>query len=288
MSARNLVPDALCALLTVRATTGHPVFIIAGQDLGSRPWPEQLNPKLEAKSLETGRWVNSNDVLVGDVMIGVDAEKHVISEIAIEHVVDEPVYHLNVHGNHTFAVGENGLLVHNESWCELAWLGFSNTTKQGHKDLNALRQKVADAWGKNALGATHGHHIVHKVGAASLSDAGKVFNQKSAALLDGFGIDTVVDKAAARKLIKNGDELHNLCIAPYNYVHSDAYVKRVNEMLLADLRGKGLTNLLVEDKITKVWTIRGDLKPDQLAKGKKSVTDVLGEIRNRIHNGKTL
>ncbi|MEI7462503.1 MAG: polymorphic toxin-type HINT domain-containing protein, partial [Pirellula sp.] len=103
---------------TVRATTGHPVFVVHGQELDSRPWPQQLSLTLEAKSLESGRWVNSNDLLVGDVMIGIDGEQHVISEITIEHVIDEPVYNLTIHGNHTFAVGENGLLVHNESWCE--------------------------------------------------------------------------------------------------------------------------------------------------------------------------
>ncbi|MEM9644215.1 MAG: hypothetical protein AAF989_04405, partial [Planctomycetota bacterium] len=37
----------------------------------------------------------------------------------------------------------------------------------------------------------------------------------------------------ARALLDYGDRLHNLCIAPYEYVHSLDYTKRVFEILEA-------------------------------------------------------
>lgn len=59
-------------------------------------------------------------------------------------------------------------------------------------------------------------------------------------------------------------------------------------MLLADLRRDGLTNLLVQDQVTKLWKIRGDLNDAQKAVGKKSVATVLGKIREEIHAGRML
>ncbi len=59
-------------------------------------------------------------------------------------------------------------------------------------------------------------------------------------------------------------------------------------MLLADLRRDGLTNLLVQDQVTKLWKLRGDLNDAQKTVGKASVTKVLAQIRDKIHDGKYL
>jgi hypothetical protein len=269
---------------TVRATTGHPVFVVRGQELDSRPWPQQLSLTLEAKSLESGRWVNTNDLLVGDVMIGIDGEQHVISEITIEHVIDEPVYNLTVRGNHTFAVGENGLLVHNESWCEYAGQSLGLTNSQ----LKDLRQNVADLWGKASIQSTHGHHIVHKVGAAKLSPNAKIVNGKSQKLIEGFGVETVTTYADAKRILDSGEKLDNLCIAPYSYVHTDSYVLKVNKMLVDDLRNSPKTRSLLIPDGSGGWMPKANLTDAEKALGKIEVQKTLKEIREKIHAGSKL
>ena len=175
------------------------------------------------------------------------------------------VYNLTVAGQHTFAVGEDAVLTHNDSWCELVAKSYGKTKTE----LAQLRDDIAAAWG-TAAGSTHGHHIVHKVGAETLSPAGKTANELSQAILTRFKIDIVADKSIASNILKNGDEfgdklLHNLCIAPYSYVHSDDYVFAVQKMLK--------------------WA--ADSSTD-FAKQRERVIRALGDIRTALENGQKL
>jgi hypothetical protein len=283
---RNLYSGNLYTVRTgeshFRATVGHPVFVVRGADLELRPWPRQLSLTAESHSFAFGRWVNTEDLLVGDVLIGVDGAEHAVSEITAINVIDEPVYNLTVEGHHSFAVGEQGLLVHNKTWCELAGESLGLTKKE----LVDLRQNVANAWGLKSIQSTHGHHIVHKVGAKTLTPVGKEANSKSMALLNGFGIETVVTKVKAEDLLNRKEVLDNLCIAPNFYVHSDPYTIKVNKMITESLRLQGLSGLLSKNLLGE-WVMR-EVTEAEKSVGQMVIKNVLEEIRFKIHKGDKL
>ena len=116
------------------------------------------------------------------------------------------------------------------------------------------------------------------------------------ALLNGFGIETVVTKARAKELLSEalpplpGETrkavLDNLCIAPYSYVHTDAYTIKVNEMILEALKFEGLTNLLQRDSRGE-WVMRV-VTPAQYDVGNAVIKNVLNEIRVSLHRGEKL
>jgi hypothetical protein len=75
---------------------------------------------------------------------------------------------------------------------------------------------------------------VHKVGAPGLSTDAIAANEESRLiLLEALGpIADLAGEAAADAVMASGEKLHNLAIAPYDYVHSDEYVFAVHQRLL--------------------------------------------------------
>ena len=65
-----------------------------------------------------GRWVNSHDLLAGDVVQSRDGRRLVVRKLEQEYVEAAAVYNLTVESDHTFAVGPDLLLVHNTSPCK--------------------------------------------------------------------------------------------------------------------------------------------------------------------------
>ncbi len=124
-----------------------------------------------------------------------------------------------------------GFLVHNKSFCEL----YAEAYNLGTDGLADLRKSVSAAWVKNlgadAALATHGHHIVHKLGANTLSPVGKADNAASQLMLFNLGINLLENETVTKQAIDNGETLYNLCIAPFKYVHSDRYVHEVRRLL---------------------------------------------------------
>jgi len=96
--------------------------------------------------------------------------------------------------------------------------------------LEARRAQVAANWGVH-IGRTHGHHIVHKVGASELSPLGKLHNSLSQQILEEFDIPVGYTKKDVRDAIRNNVPVRNLIIAPYEYVHSNPYVAAVHSRL---------------------------------------------------------
>jgi RHS repeat-associated protein len=96
---------------TLRATGGHPFWVVRGEGLAERPKPVRIAAH-EAGGRQEGRWVLARDLRAGDkVLLRHDAV------VALESMrldeVEEQVYNFHVAELQNYAVGECGALVHN-------------------------------------------------------------------------------------------------------------------------------------------------------------------------------
>ena len=102
----------------VTAAGNHPFFVVSGEDLFSRPVPEELahEPATTTAYSLFGRWVEARDLRVGDRLLGPDGDSLPISVLASE-TKTLFVYNLNVVSPDTFLISSIGLVVHNADKC---------------------------------------------------------------------------------------------------------------------------------------------------------------------------
>jgi serpin B len=93
---------------TVSATWNHPFLVLAGEDLKLRPVPAEL--PCDPVDAGIGRWVEADDLRVGDVVLTPQGEDR-IHHLSSEHRSEE-VYALVVGDHRNYVVGP-GFLVHN-------------------------------------------------------------------------------------------------------------------------------------------------------------------------------
>lgn len=96
--------------------------------------------------------MDSHELQPGDVVLTATGVACSVSRIDPFEVTDVQVFNLTVEGHHTFAVGADGILVHNNAWCDV--LGTLTRNAQGLKNL------AAKEGFKERL--IHAHHIVMK------------------------------------------------------------------------------------------------------------------------------
>ena len=89
---------------TIQVTPGHPFWVVRGEDLESRPWPEHAGERLANAAL-TGRWVDAGDLRVGDVLYLKNGELREIEEILVLEG-GQQVYNFHVEELASYAVGE--------------------------------------------------------------------------------------------------------------------------------------------------------------------------------------
>jgi hypothetical protein len=222
----------------IRVTINHPFWVVEGTDLPARTVPQDLKKgENEGHSL-TGRWVNSQELAPGDVLIGRGGQRLSVGSVESQVEASFAVCNLTVRGQHTFAVGDDGLLVHNTAWCD--------TLKQFLAKPQQLVDK-AKALGFDAS-RVHAHHIV-------MRNAQKHFDQKtidklneSKRILQQAGIE-LFDGSTALPGVKSADDfaskanagnIQNFAWAINNYdgIHQENYVKAVYERL-KEVDGKG-------------------------------------------------
>jgi hypothetical protein len=99
--------------IEIQATGNHPFYVVRGDRLTSRPVPQDI-PEQDQGMVGPGRWVEARDLRKGDELWCKNGENRIITSISNG---DErtKVYHLEIEGNHNFAVHETGILVHNKS-----------------------------------------------------------------------------------------------------------------------------------------------------------------------------
>jgi hypothetical protein len=282
----------------IHVTEGHPFWVVRGTDLHSRPFPPQLTIS-NLEHAEQGRWVNVEDLQLGDEFLTIDGRESFVDSIQSSISENIEVFNLTVDGNHTFSVGQNGILVHNESWCDLAAKSYGITKEQlaNKREEVAKLWKLVDAEGNALISRTHGHHLVHKVGHKGLGAAGNKANDHSRDMLTVFEIDVVVKKEHARAILDKGKKItqpdgsvlvdkkiHNLCIAPYEYVHGPEYAIKLNSIIKGKvLDVPGMTE-------ARLNSILAGTKPsvEELAECREAIIQALQEAREKIERGDRL
>ncbi|WP_165073864.1 RHS repeat-associated core domain-containing protein [Paludisphaera rhizosphaerae] len=103
---------------TVDATLLHPFWVIRGEALDDRPRRDHL-PAAPDGSTTPGRWVDAGDLRVGDELLLRDGRVVPVRGVRIEPYHDD-VYNFHVDELECYAVGWNGVLVHNTNGAEEA------------------------------------------------------------------------------------------------------------------------------------------------------------------------
>jgi hypothetical protein len=95
----------------LRATGGHPFWVVRGVELALRPAPGRIKAH-EVGSLLEGRWVLARDLRPGDVVLFRQGQLVPLQSVRLDEVVEE-VYNFQVAELQNYAVGACGVLVHN-------------------------------------------------------------------------------------------------------------------------------------------------------------------------------
>jgi hypothetical protein len=103
----------------IRTTVYHPFWVLSGRDLAERSTPRKLDEMEDQGQSLPGRWVNSHELRVGDVLFGQDGKQRILLRIEQEYRSAFPVFNLTIDEHHSFAVGADAVLVHNTAECEL-------------------------------------------------------------------------------------------------------------------------------------------------------------------------
>ena len=167
----------------VEATDAHPVWIVRGLNLRERPaCPTVVAGEDESRNLD-GRWVAARDVLAGDVMYTRGGMQCEILQVITRESTTE-VCSLAVEEHPNFAVGADGLLVHNDTcWKDLI-------TQLTGRAVPAVLKTPALA------GKVHGHHIVMK--AKDLTDVRKPWVEGAQKILEKYNIPILATKEDAK------------------------------------------------------------------------------------------
>lgn len=96
---------------TIESTSHHPFWVAAGEGLDDRPWPEHV-PETPDDSRITGRWVDADDLRVGDLLFLQNGRQCPITSKSVRQDC-RPVYNFHVEELQCYAVGANRVLVHN-------------------------------------------------------------------------------------------------------------------------------------------------------------------------------
>jgi hypothetical protein len=188
---------------TIQTTVYHPFWVVEGRDLEERSLPRELPPGEDEGGALPGRWVNSHELRAGDVIFTRGGRRQRITRVEQRYDGPMQVCNLTVEDDHTFAVGRDGVLVHNVSWCEYL------TKNKILLDSAEFAELVAKS--KALEIRIHGHHIVMKAEFLSNPDIAKAVK-------------------ASKKILKDaGIEINDIDNLTYalNHDHSLGYAESV-------------------------------------------------------------
>ncbi len=141
----------------VIATAGHPFWVVQGDSLDQRPIPGELADATKVDGM-AGRWVDSVDLQAGDQLLAADGHPVAVDAVTISHRDNLPVSNLTVEGDHCYHVGDAGVLVHNQAWCDLLKKKIGPAPQSLITAMESLRRAGQIAAGTGV----HAHHIVMK------------------------------------------------------------------------------------------------------------------------------
>ncbi len=99
---------------SVETTWNHPFWVSSTGTSTDSTGSPTTGSVSDISSLQAGKWIETKDLKVGDVLKTANSSSLFISAISTDARV-ETVYNFEVEGNHTYFVGEDGVLVHNQS-----------------------------------------------------------------------------------------------------------------------------------------------------------------------------
>ncbi|WP_236622194.1 RHS repeat-associated core domain-containing protein [Novipirellula maiorica] len=131
----------------IECTAYHPFWVVAGEDLASRPVPRELC-KGEDEGLGTvGRWVNSHDLRVGDQVMSPSGEISTIEIVEVNDVENFSVCNLTVEKTHVYTVGNSQVVVHNTSGSSIGgqFPSFGSSRLRPNQLPDSLADELATA-----------------------------------------------------------------------------------------------------------------------------------------------
>jgi len=134
---------------TIVCTAGHACWAVKGENLADRPGVSEL-PMSASEMTPSGRWVDAKWLRVGDVFLTRSGRSATVAGLTIR-TERLRVYNLHVRGTHTYAVGDDGVLVHNycngvhHRWMRALGnpvrMGSRYVTRHDHREVHdALRK----------------------------------------------------------------------------------------------------------------------------------------------------
>lgn len=114
----------------IESTYHHPYWVVEGENLRDRPMPNHVASAEVRGAIIPGRWVDAGDLMVGDVLLLKDGRRIPVEAIEIGQV-ECTVYNFAVEDLQNYAVGPNGVLVHNNCLIALVDNFVSREITQG-------------------------------------------------------------------------------------------------------------------------------------------------------------
>ncbi len=116
----------------IESTFHHPFWVVRGEDLDRRPTPDHVASAMVPGATVPGRWVDAGDLRVGDELLLMDGRRERVENLVVRHL-GELVYNFRVDHPHNYAVGPDGVLVHNNP-CGQSTIGriIEGTKGLGH------------------------------------------------------------------------------------------------------------------------------------------------------------
>ncbi len=96
---------------TIQPTWNHPFWVLSGEDNSS------FAVSLVSAASKSGKWVETKDLKPGDRLLAANGDIITVEDISYD-AGKVTVYNFEVEDNHTYFVGDSGVLVHNDS-CSL-------------------------------------------------------------------------------------------------------------------------------------------------------------------------
>jgi hypothetical protein len=128
----------------IHSTTGHPYFVEAGDGLAGRPLADhEAGSDARFTDRDGGRYINAGDLKLGDQLKLRDGSSAKVTNILLRQERLK-TYNLHVLRLHNYAVGANGVLVHNASSP-----ANSKCDEIGGAARTGVLDWVKNSWGKN-------------------------------------------------------------------------------------------------------------------------------------------
>ncbi len=128
----------------IEATIHHPFWVIKGHELNLRPSPRNFSPDEDQGRSLPGKWVNSHELMVGDVIVASDGERYPITAISQRYETAFAVSNLTIGDHHNYAAGPNSFLVHNDSICANGESWLRTLLDDGHASVDEVRSVLFD------------------------------------------------------------------------------------------------------------------------------------------------